>query len=229
MEDYLVTITNDLKKHNRELQHKNDALQQEILKLKEHIKVLENSDYINELESNLALLKTALKTERDSQKKLKDDVKILSTRLDEFLALFSTYINDGDDSINNIYDIGDDKSLLFGVNIDLDFIQNSTIKTIKNYLSILKCNNIQTFVINDFSTNKKSDIILIGEVFADYIRLSNLANDVNIYGIIEISMPNIFEQNAISIKFYGNKNIENDFIKFKKIYSKELNLKDSIL
>ncbi|RAX55171.1 hypothetical protein CCY99_00290 [Helicobacter sp. 16-1353] len=227
MEDYLVTITNDLKDNNKKLQYENEALKQEILKLKEHIKVLENSDYINELESNVDSLKTMLKNERDSQKKLRDDVNMLSQRLDEFLALFSTYINDNED--NDIYDINDDKSLLFGINIDSGFIQNATIKSIKNYLSILKCNNIQTFTINDFSTNKKSDIILIGEVFADYIRLSNLANDINIYGLVEMSMPNIFEQNAISIKFYGNKNIEEDFIKFKKIYSRELNLKDSIL
>lgn len=227
MENYLVTITNDLRDNNKRLQHENKTLQQEVLKLKERIKVLENSDYVSELESNISMLKNTLKNERDSQKKLKDDVEILSKRLDEFLALFSTYINDSEN--NDIYDINDDKSLLFGVNIDSSFIQNSTIKAIKNYLSILKCNNVQTFSINDFSTNKKSDIILIGEVFADYIRLSNLANDINVYGLLEISMPNIFEQNAISIKFYGNKDVENDFIKFKKIYSRELNLKDSIL
>lgn len=226
MEDYLVTITNDLKQTNKSLSRENDNLRQEVIKLKEYIKLLENSDYVRELESTITTLQTKLATEQESYQKLKNDVEILGARLDDFLALFANHI---DNEENRDYEISDDKSLLFGVNLDSHFIQNASSKAIKNYLYVLKCNQIQNFEISDFSTIKESELHLIGEVFADYIRLSHLANNSHIYGLIEMSIPNIFEQNTITIKFYGNKNIENDFVKFKKIYSKELKLENSIL
>lgn len=225
MENYLANLTNDLKESNKKLYYENQNLQEEVIKLRERIKVLDKSEYIDELEFNIASLKEALKNERESQKILREDVESLSKRLDEFLALFATYISDEE---NESYKLGNDKSLMFGVNIDSSFIINSSLKAIKNYLNILKCDNIQHFIINDFHTNKKSDIILIGEVFADFIRLSNLHSNKHIYGLVEISMPDILNQNAISIRFYGNKDIEEEFAKFKKIYSSKLNFKDSL-
>ncbi|RDU65163.1 hypothetical protein [Helicobacter sp. MIT 14-3879] len=226
MENYLANLTNDLRESNKKLNYENQSLQEEIIKLKEHIKVLEKSDYIDELEFNIKTLQDALKNERQTQQILKNDVESLSKRLDEFLTLFATYINE--DEENNIYKINNDKSLMFGVNIDSAFIKNSNPKAIRNYLNILKCNNIQNFIINDFQIQKKSDVILIGEVFADFIRLSNLNNEAHIYGLVEMSMPNVINQNAIAITFYGNKDIKEEFSKFKKIYSNQLNFKDSL-
>ena len=219
MENYLTNLTNDIKEKNKELISQNDALRLENIKLKEHIKVLEKGEYIEELESNIATLKTALQNERDSQKILREDVESLSKRLDEFLALFANYVSE--DEVDS-YNLNGDKSLMFGVNIDSEFIKNSTLKAIRNYLNILKCNQIQSFEISDFSTQKKSDIVLIGEVFADFVRLANITKDANIYGIVEISMPDIIHQNTIAIRFYGNKDISEEFTQFRQIYSAQL-------
>ncbi|MDE6885840.1 MAG: hypothetical protein K2P17_02180 [Helicobacteraceae bacterium] len=207
MDSYLSNITNDLREVNKSLNREN-------IELKEQIS---NKDsYIKDLEDSILSLKGLLQTEREMEQKLKNDVEVLSARLDEFLALFAEYIND-DRELE--IELNGDKNLMFGVNIDSNFIANSTLKAIKNYLNILKCTNIQTFVINDFNTQKKSDIILIGEVFADYVRLSNMNLNVNIYGLVEISMPDIINQNAISIKFYGNRDVTQEFNSFRKIYT----------
>lgn len=219
MENYLSNLTNDIKETNKKLSAENDALREENIRLKEHIKILEKSEYINELESNIKALNEALQSERDLQEVLRGDVESLSKRLDEFLALFANYISDDEVDFYNL--IGD-KSLMFGVNIDADFLQNSTIKAICNYLSMLKCTQIQHFEINDFSTQKKSDIVLIGEVFADLVRLANLTNEANIYGLVEITMPDVINQNTISLHFYGNKDISTEFTQFKQIYKSQL-------
>lgn len=207
MDSYLSNITNDLREVNKSLNREN-------IELKEQIS---NKDsYIKDLEDSILSLKGLLQTEREMEQKLKNDVEALSARLDEFLALFAEYVND-DRELE--IELNGDKSLMFGVNIDSNFIANSTLKAIKNYLNILKCTNIQTFIINDFNTQKKSDIVLIGEVFADYVRLSNMNLNVNIYGLVEISMPDIINQNAISIKFYGNRDVTQEFNSFRKIYT----------
>lgn len=222
MENYIANLTNDIKEANKKLLAENDALREENIKLKEHIKVLEKNEYVEELEFNIKSLREALQNERDSQKILREDLESLSSRLDEFLALFANYINDEEaDSLNLI----GDKSLMFGVNIDSEFIKNSNLKALRNYLNILKCNQIQHFEIDDFSTQKKSDIVLIGEVFADFVRLANLTNDANIYGLVEITMPDIIHQNTIYLHFYGNKDISDEFMQFKEIYRSQLKAK----
>lgn len=222
MENYIANLTNDIKEANKKLLAENDALREENIKLKEHIKVLEKNEYVEELEFNIKSLREALQNERDSQKILREDLESLSSRLDEFLALFANYINDEEaDSLNLI----GDKSLMFGVNIDSEFIKNSNLKALRNYLNILKCNQIQHFKIDDFSTQKKSDIVLIGEVFADFVRLANLTNDANICGLVEITMPDIFHQNTIYLHFYGNKDISDEFMQFKEIYRSQLKAK----
>lgn len=222
MEDYLATITNELKENNKKLKQENQTLREEILSLNEQIKSLNNDDYVQELESIIDTLRAELDSKRASQEKLKTDIKYLSTKFDDFIELFAEYIDEDD---TNSYDIGNDKSLIFGVNIDPKFISSATQKALKNYLAILRCNNIQSFVIDDFKPTQKDDIMLIGEVFADYVRLSNITNKDKIYGLVKMSV----NDNAIQIKFYGNRDIENDFEKFKKIYSKELNLSEAIL
>lgn len=222
MENYIANLTNDIKEANKKLLAENDALREENIKLKEHIKVLEKNEYVEELEFNIKSLREALQNERDSQKILREDLESLSSRLDEFLALFANYINDEEADGYNL--IGD-KSLMFGVNIDSEFIKSSNLKALRNYLNILKCNQIQHFEINDFSTQKKSDIVLIGEVFADFVRLANLTNDANIYGLVEITMPDIIHQNTIYLHFYGNKDISDEFTQFKEIYRSQLKAK----
>ena len=222
MENYIANLTNDIKEANKKLLAENDALREENIKLKEHIKILEKNEYVEELEFNIKSLREALQNERDSQKVLREDLESLSSRLDEFLALFANYISDEEaDSLNLI----GDKSLMFGVNIDSEFIKSSNLKALRNYLNILKCNQIQHFEINDFSTQKKSDIVLIGEVFADFVRLANLTNDANIYGLVEITMPDIIHQNTIYLHFYGNKDISDEFTQFKEIYRSQLKAK----
>lgn len=221
MENYLANLSNEIKEKNKELSTQNDYLREENLKLKEHIKVLEKNEYIEELEFNIKSLKEALQNERDKQAILKSDLESLSQRLDEFLALFANYISEDE---GDIYNLLGDKSLMFGVNIDSTFIKNSTLKAIRNYLHILKCNQIQQFEVKDFSTQKKSDIVLIGEVFADFIRLSNITKDANIYGLVEISMPDI--SSTIMIRFYGNKDISEEFMQFRQIYSSQLSVRN---
>ncbi len=219
MENYIANLTNDIKEANKKLVAENDTLREENIKLKEHIKVLEKNEYVEELEFNIKSLREALQNERDSQKILREDLESLSKRLDEFLALFANYISDEEaDSFNLI----GDKSLMFGVNIDSEFIKTSNLKALRNYLNILKCTTIQQFEINDFSTQKKSDIALIGEVFADFVRLANLTNDTNVYGLVEITMPDIINQNTIYLHFYGNKDISDEFAQFKQIYRSQL-------
>lgn len=225
MENYLTDFTNNIKETNKKLVYENEMLREENIKLKEHIKVLEKNEYVEELEFNIKSLQESLQKERDAQQILKNDVENLSRRLDEFLALFATYISD---EAQDIYNLNGDKSLMFGVNIDSAFLKNSTLKAISNYLNILKCTNIQQFTINDFKTQKKSDIVLIGEVFADYVRLANITNDANVYGLVEISQPDIINQNTISLRFYGNKDVSDEFKKFKQIYSKQLNLNETL-
>lgn len=222
MENYIANLTNDIKEANKKLIAENDALREENIKLKEHIKVLEKNEYVEELEFNIKSLREALQNERDSQKVLREDLESLSSRLDEFLALFANYINDEEADLLSL--IGD-KSLMFGVNIDSEFIKNSNLKALRNYLNILKCTMIQHFEIDDFSTQKKSDIVLIGEVFADFVRLANLTNDANIYGLVEITMPDIIHQNTIYLHFYGNKDISDEFMQFKEIYRSQLKAK----
>lgn len=222
MENYLTNLTNDIKEANKKLIAENDILREENIKLKEHIKVLEKNEYVEELEFNIKSLREALQNEHNSQKTLREDLESLSKRLDEFLALFATYINDEEADYYNL--IGD-KSLMFGVNIDSDFIKTSNLKALRNYLNILKCTQIQHFEINDFSTQKKSDIALIGEVFADFVRLANITNDTHIYGLVEITMPDIINQNTIYLHFYGNKDIGSEFSQFKQIYRTQLNVK----
>lgn len=225
MENYLADLMSNLKENNKKLAYENEMLKEENIKLKEHIKVLEKNEYVEELEFNIKTLQESLQNERQTQAILKNDVENLSKRLDEFLALFATYISD---ETQDIYNLNGDKSLMFGVNIDSAFLKNSTSKAISNYLSILKCTNIQQFEINDFKTQKKSDIVLIGEVFADYVRLANITNDANIYGLVEISQPDIIHQNTIALRFYGNKDVSEEFKKFKQIYSKQLNLNETL-
>lgn len=222
MENYIANLTNDIKEANKKLVAENDALREENIKLKEHIKVLEKNEYVEELEFNIKTLREALQNERDSQKILREDLESLSARLDEFLALFANYISDEEaDSLNLI----GDKSLMFGVNIDSEFIKKSDLRQIRNYLNILKCTVIQRFEIDDFSIHKKSDIALIGEVFADFVRLANLTNDAHIYGLVEITMPDIIHQNTIYLHFYGNKNISDEFEQFRQIYRTQLKAK----
>lgn len=219
MENYLTNLTNDIKETNKKLIAENDALREENIRLKAHIDVLEKNEYVEELEFNIKSLREALESERGAQKILREDLESLSKRLDEFLALFANYISDDEaDSFNLI----GDKSLMFGVNIDSEFIKTSNLRALRNYLNILKCNKIQHFEISDFSTQKKSDIALIGEVFADFVRLANLTNDAHIYGIIEITMPDIIHQNTIYLHFYGNKDIADEFEQFKGIYKSQL-------
>ncbi|MGX3010025.1 hypothetical protein ACWIUD_00475 [Helicobacter sp. 23-1044] len=225
MENYINDLTQNLKSTNKKLSAENDALREENIKLKEHIKVLEKNEYIDELESNLKTLQNALQDERETQQSLKENVENLSHRLDEFLALFATYIDDG---AQDIYKLNGDKSLMFGVNIDSAFLQSSPLKTICNYLNILKCTQIQHFAIDDFHTQKKSDIALIGEVFADFVRLANITKEAHIYGLVEIAMPDIINQNTITISFYGNKDVSGEFAQFREIYSKQLNVKESL-
>lgn len=221
MENYLTNLTNDIKEANKKLSAENDALRIENIKLKEHIKVLEKNEYIDELESNIKALNDALQNERETQQTLRNDVESLSKRLDEFLALFANYV--GDDEVD-FYKLNGDKSLMFGVNIESDFIKNNSLKAICSYLNILKCTQIQVFEIYDFSTQKKSDIVLIGEVFADFVRLANITSKAHIYGLIEISMPDIIHPNTIYLHFYGNKNISAEFEQFKGIYQSQLRL-----
>ena len=223
MEDYLVTITNDLKETNKKLKEENQCLKDEIITLKNELQTLNKKEYIQELESTINTLQVELASKTESQESLKRDVEFLRNRFDDFIELFAECINENE---TNKYDINDDKSLLFGVNIDSRFIYTATQKALKNYLSILKCNYIQQFIISDFKPTQKSDIVLIGEVFADYIRLSNISSKEKIYGLVEIGLLN---NNDIQIKFYGNQNIEESFEKKKKIYSKELNLNETIL
>lgn len=223
MEDYLVTITNELKETNKKLKEENELLKEEIIKLNKKLQSLNNEKYIQELESTINTLKTELESKRESQELLKKDVEFLRSRFDDFIELFAEYINEDE---ANKYDINDDKDLIFGVNIDSRFIASASKKAIKNYLTILKCDSIQNFSINDFKPTQKSDIVLLGEVFADYIRLSHISNKDKIYGLVEINTSN---NNDIQIKFYGNQDIKESFEKFKKIYSKELNLSEAIL
>lgn len=225
VKDYLEKITSDLKDTNKRLVRENEALAQEVLKLKEYIKLLENSEYVGELEARVSELESKLKREQASYGNLKGEVEALGEQLDSFLALFANHI---DSANSDEIDISEDRSLLFGVNLDSNLIQNATIKALKNYLYILKCNKIQIFNLNDFYTDKKSDIVLIGEVFADYIRLAHLTKNSNIYGLVEISMPDMFAPHSIRVKFYGNKDIKSDFAKFKQIYSKELKLENTV-
>lgn len=225
MENYIADFANNIKEANKKLTYENEALREENIKLKEHIKVLEKNEYVEELEFNIKTLQESLQNERKTQQILKNDVESLSRRLDEFLALFATYVND---DTQDIYQLNGDKSLMFGVNIDSTFLKNSTLKAISNYLAILKCNNVQQFQINDFTTQKKSDIVLIGEVFADYVRLANITSKANIYGLVEVSQPDIINQNTISLRFCGNKDVSEEFKKFKQIYSKQLNLNETL-
>lgn len=223
MEDYLITITNELKENNKKLKEENQSLRDEIAILKKELQTIDNQGYIKELESTINALQTELISKAKSQETLKHDIEFLRNRFDGFIELFVECISD---NTANKYDISDDKSLIFGVNIDSKFINTATKKALSNYLSILKCNNIQNFIITDFKPKQKSDIRLIGEVFADYIRLSNITNEEKIYGLVDIKSLN---NDNIQIKFYGNKNIEENFKKFQKIYSKELNLNEAIL
>lgn len=225
MENYISDLTQNLKETNKKLLHENDALREENIKLSEHIKVLEKNEYIEELEANLATLQESLQNERKTAQILREDVENLSRRLDEFLALFATYINDDG---TDIYKLNGDKTLMFGVNIDSAFLKSASLKAISNYLHILKCAHIQQFEISDFHTQKKSDIVLIGEVFADFVRLSNITNDANVYGLVEISQPDIINQSTIILRFYGNKDASDEFTKFKQIYSKQLNLNETL-
>ncbi len=223
MEDYLVTITNELKESNKKLKEENQSLRDEITTLKKKLQAIDNQAYIKELESTINVLQTELISKTKSQETIKHDIEFLRDRFDGFIELFVECISD---NAANKYDISDDKSLIFGVNIDSKFINTATQKALSNYLSILKCDNIQNFIITDFKPKQKSDIRLIGEVFADYIRLSNITNEEKIYGLVEVRLSN---NDNMQIKFYGNKNIEENFKKFKKIYSKELNLNETIL
>lgn len=224
MQDLVANITENLKDANRALQQENLALKAELAKLQEYIKVVENSDYTQELEERIAGLVEQLRLERESQKKIREDVEAMSRQLDELLVKFSTYFVD--DETRRIYDLEEDRSLTFAINIDSKIIQNLKLEEIKNYLAALKCTKIGRFLIRDISTQKKSDLTLIGETFADYVRLANQVKGDLVIGLVQITMPDIFTQNAIVLRFYGNKNVSEDFEKFKQIYRKELRFEE---
>ncbi|RAX58838.1 hypothetical protein CCZ01_01185 [Helicobacter monodelphidis] len=105
-----------------------------------------------------------------------------------------------------------DKELLFGINIKENFLQQSSANTIKYYLFACECHIHEEFEIKSLKLQNKKQLALVGETFAQFVRLHALNKNEEIQGIIEMLSGTMLDLPIL--KFYGDKSVKQYFTDF---------------
>lgn len=114
-------------------------------------------------------------------------------------------------------ELQNDKELLFGINIKQEFLSQSSASTIKYYLFACQCNVREEFEITNLKIDTKEQLALVGEAFAQYVRLASLSEGHDIQGIIEALSGTIIDPPVL--KYYGDKTAARYFHDFVLAYS----------
>ncbi len=115
-------------------------------------------------------------------------------------------------------ELQNDKELLFGINIKQEFLLQSSVNTIKYYLFASQCHIKEEFEVHNLHIQTKEQLALVGEAFAQYVKLNALNEKNNLQGIVEILSGTIIDPPIL--KYYGDKSVERYFNEFVSLYSK---------
>lgn len=116
-------------------------------------------------------------------------------------------------------ELQNDKELLFGINIKQEFLRQSSVNTIKYYLFACECRVKEEFEVKNLRIETKDQLALVGEAFAQYVRLTSLSDGESLQGIVEVLSGTIIDPPVL--KYYGDKSIRCYFEEFVAIYSQQ--------
>lgn len=235
--NYLLVMSEELKQVNKKLSKENTDLKSENLQLKTEREILlgklqKQKDYTAQLEAALNSAKVEVEQRNSTLGQVDRDIDRFRAQVDELVGLvmgLEAERGEGfhQSSMEFMQDIElqNDKELLFGINIKQEFLQSGSANTIKYYLFTCECHVKERFVVENLQIRSKEDLALVGEAFAQYVRVASLRQGEGLQGLVEIAPATILSQPVIS--YYGSASVADYFDEFVRVYSHQSELMES--
>lgn len=173
--------------------------------IKEELK--ESRIYISELKGSLdSLNRELLRKEVELSEKesvltlINKDIEIFNEEFEKTIAdikikLKNIDFKKGQEEKRGILEhkLSDSKELLFGINIDGNFLYSSSADVLKYYLYTIGVDEALFFSLKGFDIGKKVDLVNMGYKFSSYLMEEARVMGYDIEGIIEVKQADIFE------------------------------------
>jgi len=228
-QNYLLSMIEKLKESNEKLTKESGEIKSENTQLRTEVQhTIKKMDVMRkEMErlQQLVYQKDEIIKERDvTIEQINQDIERFSGQIDELIgALVGIAQQDGavmPQSSSEFFSevvLSNDKELLFGINIEQEFLRQNSQNTILYYLYACDCRIKEEFEVRNLHIRSKNDLALVGEAFADFVRVASLSGSVVLQGVIEIAPATILDNPTI--RYYGNKSINDYFEEFVCVYS----------
>lgn len=229
-QNYLLSISEELKHANEKLKKENLDLKSENLHLQTELdlaikKIQSMKNYTLELEAELNNTKVEIEQKNVALEQVNEDIDRFSSQVDELIGLImglemekqeGVYPQSSMEFLQDV-ELQNDKDLIFGINIKQEFLQNNSANTIKYYLFACECKIRESFEVINLQIRSKEDLALVGEAFAQYVRVASLSKGESLQGFVEI-LPATILDNPI-IRYYGSVSVTDYFDEFVRVYS----------
>ncbi|MFW6307209.1 MAG: hypothetical protein ACOC08_01050, partial [Campylobacterales bacterium] len=160
-------------KENKTLKEQNSALREDISALKVEFeyslkKINELTRRVSVLESELGIKDSIIKEKESAILEVNEEIEKFNSEFDKLIYRIEERLQSGD--IKKDYttqrtqrEITSDKELLFGLNIDTNFVISSSSEVLKYYLYTIDASSFMEFDLSGYKISQKKDLIGIGE------------------------------------------------------------------
>lgn len=189
---------------NKELGEQRETLAEEngILRseLEQSIKkIFELRKAINTLEGELQQKNALLNEQSTIIKDVAKEIASFNKEFDKTLMQIEKKLKSikTDTAIQGVAEeqsISSNKELVFGINIDANFIHSSSPDVLKYYLFTIGASDIVELELNEFKIEKKVDLVDIGYQFSDYLMKESQEMGYDIEGIVQVKPADIFHK-----------------------------------
>lgn len=192
-----------LNEENKTLKEENSTLKEDISALKVEFqysitKINELTSRVSTLENELGIKDSIIKEKESAILEVNDEIERFNSEFDKLIYRIEERLQSGD--IKKDYtkektqrEITSDKDLLFGLNIDTNFVISSSSEVLKYYLYTIDASSFTEFDLSGYIISQKKDLIEIGEGLQSFIIKEAKLMGYDIEGLLEIRPADIFD------------------------------------
>lgn len=224
-------VAEELDRKNTILQNENTLLKSEVKRLDielqygiKSVKALKET--IRSLQDELEQKNSELRLKDEMLKDINSDIERFGSEVDMLMEFFEVAGQKEKKpesevvvELLNSRAFGENRDLMFSVNIEDDFLKESSVETIKYYLCSIDSLGHKSFKLENVKLKDRFELMLVARAFAAYIIKVNEDAIEQTKGIIEMRPADIFRNPTI--EYWGNstENIEALFLSFVEKYS----------
>jgi chromosome segregation ATPase len=210
---------------NRSLKEQNNALREDISALRVEFeyslkKIEELTRRVTTLEDELGMKDSIIKEKESAILEVNEEIEKFNSEFDKLIYRIEGKLKDGElRSDNHTHkakrEITSDKELLFGINIDTNFVISSSSEVLKYYLYTIDASKFMEYDLSEHKISKKRDLVAIGEDLQNFITKEAKLMGYDIEGLLEVRPADIFDTPKALFYVNDKKFVENLLSEFR--------------